>query len=348
MYTFIDQAQTILVADETLIASPNPVHDMTVPGEPERGHFIRAVGDSAFRDNMTLIHIRLPDTLSAIGPNAFNGCKSLKEIAIPPSVKKVDSCAFYGCETMKRVVFHSGVVFGNSAFSSCKALHFATVTLPGPEYASLLEHSRESADGRSVVMGLDRTPWLKSFCAAAGFNGPADETAVARIPALFQDTGNPLKFERRSLFGTALCMRFDRVSGAVSEDESVRGLIRSGNYRLSDPATEERNDFFLRAERPVLFQPLTLVLYRRDRVKRRGGAAEVTLEFLTGWWYWQSAQKVLWEDRVYYVYSRNYPTHDPALPYARLDMAVYDGDGLVTDRRLSRDIYAKYKLPALL
>ena len=80
---------------------------------------------------------------------------------------------------------------------------------------------------------------------------------------------------------------------------------------------------------------------------REDGRRVVPLMFSCGYFYWQSAVKVCCRGKPYYIYRRNYLTSDDKLPYHRLDMAVYDKNGLVTNRALSEEVYAKYKLSFL-
>ena len=51
---------------------------------------------------------------------------------------------------------------------------------------------------------------------------------------------------------------------------------------------------------------------------------------------------------MYYLYSRNYLTGSNYVPYYRLAMAIYDGNGLVSDQGILEEVYAKYKLSAIL
>ena len=50
----------------------------------------------------------------------------------------------------------------------------------------------------------------------------------------------------------------------------------------------------------------------------------------------------------WWIYSRNYLTMHPDQPYLREDVGVFDRDGLVTDRKTSEDVYAKFRFLAIL
>ena len=73
---------------------------------------------------------------------------------------------------------------------------------------------------------------------------------------------------------------------------------------------------------------------------------QVTLKI--GHFFWQSAQPVLYENNKYYVYRRYYLTSNPELELIRRDIAIYDGNGVVNDRKEAQNVYAKYKLLSIL
>ena len=54
------------------------------------------------------------------------------------------------------------------------------------------------------------------------------------------------------------------------------------------------------------------------------------------------------DGQQYYLYSRNRLTADPACPYQREDVCVFDKAGLVTDKKISETVYGKARLLMLL
>lgn len=81
-------------------------------GEAERIIIPRQIGDrpvtliakEAFRDNWTVTHVLLPDTVEEIGDGAFRGCKRLEQIHFDPDVRVIGEYAFFGCDALSRVV----------------------------------------------------------------------------------------------------------------------------------------------------------------------------------------------------------------------------------------------------
>lgn len=107
---------------------------------------IKAIGDGAFTNCMSLKRITIPSTVTLIGSNAFKNCYGLRELGIPNSVEEIgagafESCcnvismvipssvkeigegAFRKCDKMETIDIQEGVEkIGNSVFSNCKSL----------------------------------------------------------------------------------------------------------------------------------------------------------------------------------------------------------------------------------
>ena len=67
-----------------------------------------------------------------------------------------------------------------------------------------------------------------------------------------------------------------------------------------------------------------------------------------GYFFWQSAQPVIYDKKQYYIYRRYYLSSDPEMGYVRRDIAAYSEKGLVTNREEAQSVYAKYKLLSIL
>lgn len=84
---------------------------------------LEAIGDSAFRKDVNLVDVKLPEGLLTIGMSSFEECASIKQIEIPASLVKVDDRAFYGCSSLRHVRFQSGITaLGHQCFLNCTSL----------------------------------------------------------------------------------------------------------------------------------------------------------------------------------------------------------------------------------
>ena len=54
------------------------------------------------------------------------------------------------------------------------------------------------------------------------------------------------------------------------------------------------------------------------------------------------------EDADWWIYSRNYLTGSEEHPYIRMEMGVFNREGLVTNRKQAEAVYAKYRFLSML
>ena len=88
------------------------------------------------RDNYTLQHIEIPESVTEIGEKAFDGCAALEEIEIGKEINRVGNSAFQDCTGLKKVRFQKNdktvitnagkklypVTIGRQAFAGCITL----------------------------------------------------------------------------------------------------------------------------------------------------------------------------------------------------------------------------------
>ncbi|MBQ1531313.1 MAG: Ig-like domain-containing protein [Solobacterium sp.] len=87
------------------------------------GHPVTQIGEGAFKDNLMLRSVELPNTVKVIGTEAFAGCTALEEINIPDGVTSIGDKAFYGCSSLDHVVMPDTVtVMGEQVFAYCEGL----------------------------------------------------------------------------------------------------------------------------------------------------------------------------------------------------------------------------------
>lgn len=103
-----------------------PKGNFTLPSEVD-GYKIVKIGQEAFKDDLNITALEIPDSVQEIGTSAFDGCKKLAgTLVIPASVKTVSSYAFYGCRSLNKIVMlenekQSGVSYIDfAAFSNCE------------------------------------------------------------------------------------------------------------------------------------------------------------------------------------------------------------------------------------
>ena len=68
------------------------------------GHTVTAIGYRAFKGNLRLAAVTIPDTITEIGQDAFSGCTGLTSIKLPKNLKTLERDAFRGCTGLTSVL----------------------------------------------------------------------------------------------------------------------------------------------------------------------------------------------------------------------------------------------------
>ena len=112
-----DTVNFIISEDGTLTKYNGWQRYVTIPDA------VTAIGDSAFKNNTTMISVKIPDGVISIGNSAFSGCTALIGIYMPDSIETVGSSAFYNCTSMENVKWSEKLEsIASSAFYNCSSL----------------------------------------------------------------------------------------------------------------------------------------------------------------------------------------------------------------------------------
>ena len=128
LYIPVPEGLTYTVSNDevTLTGYTGTDPELIIPSEIE-GKPVTAIADAAFRSNLTITFVSLPNTVTAIGDEAFGGCRNLADIAIPEGVKSIGDHAFSNCALTSVWLPDSLTSLGRGAFSNCKALELAVL-----------------------------------------------------------------------------------------------------------------------------------------------------------------------------------------------------------------------------
>ena len=314
-----------LIADETLLLHRQSSEYIAVPGAISPGYRITRIGKSAFSGDKDMKVVEIPDGITYVGDNNFLVHDTLSAIYIPTSVTTWKDSKDYWTP-------------GKLHVPNCY------LTMTETEYNRLLSESVcvSVSEGNYLIQNPDVFPILGQLIPSLNYALPA--RLPKEIPVLFSDNNPPYV---NALYITAFqqCLRFDGVDEKLSEDEAFRRMFFSGTLPPLNSDAEQFDDHCISCDKQISYEKVTLVLFSPEQVKiNAAGRRIVPLIFRQDFFYWQSAVKVCCRGHQYLIYRRNYITPNPKIPYHRLDVAVYDEHGLVNDRALSEEVYAKYKL----
>ena len=116
---FYDDSVNFVIEDGVLIKYNGWQSFVEIPDA------VTAIGDSAFKNNTTMMTVSIPDSVTSIGNNAFYGCTSLLGVMIPDSVETIGYSAFYNCSKMTSAylpVNEKFTVVNSNTFYNCAAL----------------------------------------------------------------------------------------------------------------------------------------------------------------------------------------------------------------------------------
>lgn len=107
-----------------------------------------AIHKNAFRGNVRLTHVRIPESVTSIGEHAFSGCTYLQSIKLPQNTTTLGNFAFYECTNLKSITLPDSLkTIGRYCFGNCKNLQ--SINIP----------SNVDSIGPAVFMGCE---FLKS------------------------------------------------------------------------------------------------------------------------------------------------------------------------------------------
>lgn len=116
---FYDDSANFIIKDGVLVKYTGWQPFVEIPDT------VTAIGDEAFLNNKTMIHVLIPDSVTSIGESAFEGCTSLLSVSIPDSVESIGKSAFEGCTSLGYAYLPNNVkytVIESSLFRECSVL----------------------------------------------------------------------------------------------------------------------------------------------------------------------------------------------------------------------------------
>ena len=129
---FYDDSANFIIKDGVLVKYTGWQPFVEIPDT------VTAIGDEAFLNNKTMIHVLIPDSVTSIGESAFEGCTSLLSVSIPDSVEFIGNSAFKDCTSLGYAHLPENTkytVIGYEIFYNCENLKEIEI----PEYVTRIE-----------------------------------------------------------------------------------------------------------------------------------------------------------------------------------------------------------------
>ena len=96
--------------------------DLVIPSK-YKGKAVTAIGAEAFKGEVEIGHVTIPDSVTSIGTMAFYSCPNLTKVTIGKNVETIADNAFAYCPTLDTLTLSEELVtIGDSAFFGCARL----------------------------------------------------------------------------------------------------------------------------------------------------------------------------------------------------------------------------------
>ena len=339
--------QSYAITNETIITYNGQDPVVKIPSRIANIEVFR-IGDGSFMESSKMQCVILPPNTREIGKSAFWGSSILTSAFIPGSIYSVDENAFGNCPNLSDITIYD-------------------LELSANEYCMFKNASNETGNGIYVLHEIPKIELIQLILASI-----TDAKPAVRIPndisLLFQSAGDAKPAVRTPidislLFQSAELVElkapfsldinipvigFNRPSEPTTENKAFVSYIKSGINEIYDVKAEQKNDWYVRVGSIPKIEKTIIFTFDDTKTKEDQGRYMVNATLKLGYFFWQSAQPVIYENKKYYIYRRYYLGSDPELEYVRRDIAAYSEKGLVKNRLEAQNVYAKYKLLSIL
>ena len=164
---------------------------------------------------------------------------------------------------------------------------------------------------------------------------------------------NGSKWYTGSIFAPRPCFDFQKAGTEMEEYTAVMRMIRKGDAGWHDPDSEKQADLDIRFGRAQIDQStcgkVCIAVLDGPAAKRSSdGKYHTRLHLSRQYLFFPSLWPIRHQGKDWWLYSRNYLTGSPERPYRREEVGIFNREGLITDRKITEDVYAKYRLLSVL
>ena len=327
-----------LVLDHMLLSLQCDEPSFTVPAA-FGGYSATAVGSGALQITMNVRKLTFAPGYRVLRDGCLSSSSALKLISVPETVNTVSSTLF----SARRYPF-------NPIFSIARALQ--------PAVFSDIRKMMLRADGKRRLLPpelLRRNDMEPVSCLLQNAAVPA-AVICKEMRILFfgippHDTDS--KLYSGTVFDPRPCFDFLYGRKETEEYTAVMEMIRADDSGWHDAAAERHCDLEIRfgnvpASPALCFEVGIAVCEKLPEAPGPDGLIHTVFRLFGAYLFFPALRRVRHKGSDWWIYSRNYLTGRAECPYNREDVGVFDRNGLVTDRKTSEDVYAKYRFLSLL
>ncbi len=147
------------------------------------GKAVVGIKSGAYKNNIFLNYIELPDSLTFIEGEAFMNCLFLKEITIPPKVTELRGDTFHGCRSLKEATLHDDITaIHASCFMDCESM--VSIRLP----KKITEIHESTFNNCNSLIMIEIPEGVTRIAARAFFS--CDSLSVVNLPDSLNEIGS--------------------------------------------------------------------------------------------------------------------------------------------------------------
>ena len=324
--------QEAVIAENTLITYMTDKQEAVLMDEYE-GVRLKRIGNSSFCSNSSLKTVILPDSVEEIGDDAFYDLSELTKLVVPGKIKKIEPLAFRQCPQLREI-------------------NIRDLEVEKDVYDNLMHNSRKCSLGFFVSAEYPPNSILESLVKATSVEGCsmyvpqiADRLFVEKKHQSEVMVSNRRTMTKQLFFTYS----FTDEKEYISEEEAIDRHFSSKNKEeYTHHLTEGILDDECRKGNYLPALPTAIFTFDDSLTKEKEGKYYLNATLILGKFFWQSLKHVVYESKDYYVYRRHYLSGNSRKHYTRRDIAVYKDRKLVTDIKVAKNVYGKYKLLSIL
>ena len=318
---------SFVITNNTIITYSGQHPTLKIPGRFADIEISR-IGDGSFMESSKLQCVILPPNTKEIGSQAFNQCPVLTSAFVPGGLSYVEYGAFGNCQILSDITIYG-------------------LELTTSEYQTYKTASNRYSDGTYVLRELPKNEIVSKLVSSITNAKPAYRIPD-EISSLFQMAEFDEQKGKFSLEKNIPVIGFSVPSVPTTENKAFYEHIHDGTTEIYDGKAEQKNDWYVRVGKIPTKEKTIIFTFDDTKTKEDKGKVIINATLKIGYFFWQSAQSVIYDKKQYYIYRRYYLSSDPEIEYVRRDIAAYSEKGLVTNREEAQNVYAKYKLLSIL
>ena len=311
--------KSFLAVDGVILTYSGKDKTLKIPSKLMDMDIVR-LGDGSFME-APVNRVIIPEGIKEIGKNTFSYCPALSEVELPGSLEGIERLAF-------------------SYLPSLTSVCINELALSKQQFSSLKQTGIPAGSTKFIITDVSSVPLFMQIVNSATIK-PARfiPHGMSRL-FVTPDSDTISEVERCRCFNIGISGEEQKINEFSTALLDVQNPI--------DQKTELLNDERLKKDTKLNIEKTMVFFIEETNYSFSNDIYYVRAEISVGYHFWHSIVPIMHEGKQYYLYRRNYLNRDSDYKYARIDVAILTGKGLLKDKAEAEEVYAKYRLLSIL